>query len=200
VTAVKNASAISNQYYNFLTDFVDSARTAIATKYDTEYGESNIADDLNKLALGADEFKRLGQFLRLNQEIKTKSSELIDFVQKIESCITERVSLMKKVKQRLGEKYEADDVENFDFLEFAKSFISDPDNPEAYHNKQIELYEQYCKTCINPLRVLTSVDHYKGYLEALIMAYNGDFMKSVKFRAIKTIGNSFINNFKISSK
>jgi hypothetical protein len=36
------------------------------TEYTTEYGTSDIAVDLNKLALGADEFKRLGQLLRLN--------------------------------------------------------------------------------------------------------------------------------------
>jgi hypothetical protein len=88
-------------------------------------------------------------------------------------------------------------------MKFAKSFISNPNatnTEEAYHLQCIEMYETYCKSCINPLRVLTSVDHYKGYLESLVMAYYGDYNKSAKFRAIKHLGNDFIANYKVSSK
>jgi hypothetical protein len=88
-------------------------------------------------------------------------------------------------------------------MKFAKSFISNPNatnTEEAYHLQCIEMYETHCKSCINPLRVLTSVDHYKGYLESLVMAYYGDYNKSVKFRAIKHLGNDFISNYKVSSK
>jgi hypothetical protein len=188
--------------YDFLQDFIIQASSLNNTKYATEFGESDILVDLNKLSLGADEFKRLGQLLRLNQEIKTKSNELIDFVLKFESIIEERVKLIKSVNKRLG-KSNSDGVnslENFDFKQFAESFINDPDNPDAYHNQQIELYERYCKTCINPLRVLTTVDHYRGYLESMILAYEGDFNQSVKFRAIKHLGNEFIKTKGISKK
>jgi hypothetical protein len=63
---LRNFKAISNQLYDFLLEFVGQASSLKNTKYTTAYGESDIKDDLNKLALGADEFKRLGQFLRLN--------------------------------------------------------------------------------------------------------------------------------------
>lgn len=197
---LNNFKAISNQLYDFLLDFVNQASSLQNTKYTTAYGESDIKDDLNKLALGADEFKRLGQFLRLNQEIKTKPDELIDFVRKIETCIADRAKLIKRVSKRLGEKYDNSAVEEFDFMKFAQSFISNPNGENAYHTKYIEMYEEYCKTCINPLRVLTSVDHYKGYLESLVMAYQADYSKSVKFRAIKHLGNEFIKEHKIGSK
>lgn len=200
---LRNFKAISNQFYDFLLEFVNQASSLKDTKYTTAYGESDIKDDLNKLALGADEFKRLGQFLRLNQEIKTKPDELIDFVRKIETCAIDRAKLIKRVNKRLGIQGYDPDVFEIDFMKFAKSFISNPNatnTEEAYHLQCIEMYETYCKSCINPLRVLTSVDHYKGYLESLVMAYYGDYNKSVKFRAIKHLGNDFISTYKVSSK
>lgn len=192
--------ALSNQLHDFFTEYVGQVNTLKYTKYTTAYGESDIKDDLNKLALGADEFKRLGQFLRLNQEIKTKPDELISFVLKIENVIVDRAKLIKRVKKRLGESYDPDPkIETFDFKEFAESFISNPNDPNAYHNKLIELYEQNCKTCVNPLRILTTVPHYRGYLESMILAYEGDYLKSTKFRAIKHIGNTFIKNYKVQN-
>ena len=196
---LKGFTSLSNQLCDFLSEFVSQAETLRNTKYTSVYGESDIKDDLNKLALGADEFKRLGQFLRLNQEIKTKPDELINFVLKIENCLVDRAKLIKRVNERLGiQTTVSDDIEVIDFKRFAESFIADPDNPNAYHNQQIELYERNCKTCVNPLRILTTVPHYKGYLESMILAYEGDYFKSVKFRAIKQLGNKFIGDTKIS--
>ena len=188
--------SLTNQLCDFLSEFAEQAETLRDTKYTTVYGESNIKDDLNKLALGADEFKRLGQFLRLNQEIKTKPDELINFVLKIENCIEERIKLIKRVNKRLGVSTEIDkNLEKFDFKKFAESFIANT----SYYKEQIELYEKYCKTCINPLRILTTVPHYKGYLESMILAYEGDYLKSIKFRAIKQLGNKFIKTAKIGN-
>ena len=196
---LKGFTSLSNQLCDFLSEFVGQAETLRDTKYTSPYGESDIKDDLNKLALGADEFKRLGQFLRLNQEIKTKPDELINFVLKIENCLVDRAKLIKRVNERLGIKTEvSDEIGVIDFKRFAESFISDPDNPSAYHNQQIELYEKHCKSCVNPLRILTTVPHYKGYLESMILAYEGDYFKSVKFRAIKQLGNKFITDTKVS--
>ena len=199
---ILNFKALNNQMFNFLNEFVDQTSTLNNTEYTTEYGTSDIAVDLNKLALGADEFKRLGQLLRLNQEIKTKSGELIDFVLKIESIVEERATIIKHTNSRLGVKNEKgiNDLERFDFKEFAESFLLNPDDPAAYHNIIIQQYEDYCKTCVNPLRILTQVDHYQGYLTAMILAYEGDYYKSVKFRAIKHLGNKFIQDAKVKSK
>lgn len=198
-----NFRALAMQLNSFLVEFVGQTATLLNTDYTTDYGTSNIVEDLNKLALGADEFKRLGQFLRLNQEIKTRPDELISFVQNIENLIVDRVKIIKSVAKRSGELPEGmssqlDELKSFDFIKFANSFLTDPDNPNAYHNQQIELYEQYCKTCINPLRILTTVSHYKGYLESMIISYEGAFNNSVKFRSIKRLGNQFINIAKVS--
>ena len=198
-TVLNNYKALNNQLIDFLNEFVGQAETLKDAQYQTDYGQSNLVYDLSMLALGADEFKRLGQFLRLNQEIKTKSDEFITFVQKIESSITERYGLISRVNQRFGNKMDRLKLAPFDFKLFAESFLQDPDNPEAYHNRQIEIYEQYCKTCINPLRVLTQVPHYRGYLESMILAYQGDYRKSSKFRAIKHLGNKFISDNKVKS-
>lgn len=196
-----NFRAMNNQLNDYLNEFVGQAATLRDTKYVTEYGESDIAEDLNKLALGANEFTFLGKFLRLNQEIKTKSDELIAFVQRIETVITERAKIIANTNKRLGIKNPKGlkSLKNFDFKLFAESFLLDYDNPDAYFRQQIELYERYCKTCINPLRVLTTVDHYRGYLESMIYAYEGDYIKSTKFRAIKHLGNKFIETAKVTS-
>ena len=198
---VLNFKALNNQMHNFLMEFVEQTSTLNNTDYTTEYGISNIAEDLNKLVLGADEFKRLGQLLRLNQEIKTKSGDLISFVNKIEQCLKDRTTIIKNTNKRLGIKSKdgINSVKNFDFKLFAESFLLNPGDPNAYHNQQIQTYEEFCKTCVNPLRILTSVDHYQGYLTAMILAYEGDYTKSVKFRAIKHLGNNFIRDYKVQS-
>jgi hypothetical protein len=46
--------------FTFYSEFVNQASMLKNTKYKTDYGESDIIKDLHKLALGADEFKRLG--------------------------------------------------------------------------------------------------------------------------------------------
>lgn len=196
-----NFLAMNNQLNDYLNEFVGQVSTLRNTKYVTEYGESDIAEDLNKLALGANEFTFLGKFLRLNQEIKTKSDELIAFVQRIETVITERAKIIINTNKRLGIKNPKGlkNLKNFDFKLFAESFLLDYDNPDAYFRTQIELYERYCKTCINPLRILTTVDHYRGYLESMIYAYEGDYIKSTKFRAIKHLGNKFIETAKVTN-
>lgn len=198
---VLNFKALNNQMHNFLMEFVEQTSTLNNTDYTTEYGISNIAEDLNKLVLGADEFKRLGQLLRLNQEIKTKSGDLISFVNKIEQCLKDRTTIIKNTNKRLGIKSKdgINSVKNFDFKLFAESFLLNPEDTNAYHNQQIQTYEEFCKTCVNPLRILTSVDHYQGYLTAMIVAYEGDYYKSVKFRAIKNLGNNFIRDYKVQS-
>lgn len=189
-----------NQLLNYLNDFVYKASTLHSsnTDYSTVYGDSNIFEDLNKLLLGADEFKRLGQFLRLNQEIKTKSDELIDFILRFETLINERVKLLKSVYRRLGYDTEGLDQEDLDFIDFAKSFMID-ESENSYYKQMVEQYEN-CKTCINPLRVLTEVDHYKGYFESLIVAYFADNSKSIKFRSIKNLANKFMSEYNIKSK
>lgn len=201
----KNFKALGNQMLDFLNEFAEQTATLHNNDYVSEYGSSNITEDLNKLAVGADEFKRLGQLLRLNQEIKTKPDELITFVQRLETILTDRVKLIKDTAKRIG--YEklgiADpeslkDIQTFDFKLFAESFIDGDQSSNSYHQAQIDNYERACKSCINPLRVLTEVDHYKGYFTSMILAYEGDYTKSVKFRAIKHLGNAFVTLAKVS--
>ena len=196
--------ALGNQLFDFLNEFVGQTATLHNNDYETEYGISNITVDLNKLALGADEFKRLGQFLRLNQEIKTKPDELIGFAQKMETLLTDRVKVIKNTISRIGSEHlgiaDVDilkGITTFDFKEFAESFIND-ESSDSFYKQQIEIYEQACKSCINPLRILTSVDHYKGYFTSMILAYEGDYTKSIKFRAIKHLGNQFMTYANIS--
>lgn len=187
----KNYKSLCNQLIDYLEDFVEQA------KYVHHPKNPQIVEDLNKLVLGADEFKRLGQFLRLNQEIKTKSGELIDFVQKFENLISERITLINNVNKRIDPNYKPiEPNKNLNFSQFAQSFIKN----ENYHKEIIDIYEKYCKTCVNPLRVLTEVSHYKGYFTSMIIAYEGDCFKSSKFRAIKNIGTKFIIDNKVKSK
>lgn len=80
----------------------DVALSRVDTLQDNYYGKSDIFLDLDKLAMGADEMKKIGAILRVNQEIKTRPLELIQQVANIEDCISNRISVIKAFNKRHG--------------------------------------------------------------------------------------------------
>jgi hypothetical protein len=60
-----------------------------------------------------------------------------------------------------------------------KRFVTEP----SYAKERIALYD-IVKTSFNPLEVLTTVPHYKGYTETLYLGYEANKSKSAKFRYI----------------
>jgi hypothetical protein len=67
-----------NQAIDFVKQYTDDAFLLLEGTFKTNiYGGSNLYDDLEVLATGAEEMKQLGKILRLNQEIKTNASDLL---------------------------------------------------------------------------------------------------------------------------
>ena len=140
--------------------------------------------------------KQLGKILRLNQEIKTNAADLLGQVANIEEAIIRRA---KQYKSQLGRKginkknFKGDpEVKRIIFsrkldkpfseggykIDIEK-FMTNP----TYADQVIRVYD-LIKQSYNPLRVLKTVPHYKGYSESLYSAYKGLKNKSVKFRIV----------------
>jgi len=101
----------------------DVALSKVGTLQDNYYGKSDIFLDLDRLAMGADEMKKIGQILRVNQEIKTRPLELIQQVSRIENCISDRIATIKTFNTRHGEANQI------------KAVYVDPKNPDTKTNK-----------------------------------------------------------------
>lgn len=174
------------------------------------YKGSFLIDDLEILATGAEEMKQIGKILRLNQEIKTNTSDLIAQVNNIEEAIIRRA---KKLKDQLARKginvfnYKGDpEIKKIIFnknlekpiseggyrIDLEK-FMTDP----VYSEQVIDLYDTI-KQSYNPLKIIQTVPHYKGYTESLLISYKGLKEKSVKFKLINTRVQSFINEYSIN--
>lgn len=186
-----------NQAIDFVNQYTDDAFLLMEGTFKTNiYGGSNLYDDLEVLATGAEEMKQLGKILRLNQEIKTNAADLLGQVANIEEAIIRRA---RQYKSQLGRKginkknFKGDpEVKRIIFsnkldkpfseggykIDIEK-FMTNP----TYADQVIRIYD-LIKQSYNPLRVLKTVPHYKGYSESLYSAYKGLKNKSVKFRII----------------
>lgn len=186
-----------NQAIDFVNQYTDDAFLLMEGTFKTNiYGGSNLYDDLEVLATGAEEMKQLGKILRLNQEIKTNAADLLGQVANIEEAIIRRA---KQYKSQLGRKginkknFKGDpEVKRIIFsrkldkpfseggykIDIEK-FMTNP----TYADQVIRVYD-LIKQSYNPLRVLKTVPHYKGYSESLYSAYKGLKNKSVKFRIV----------------
>ena len=153
--------------------------------YSTIYGGGNILTDMETLAEGAEEMKEIGKILRLNQEIKTNSSDLIAQMDNIRECLQRRQKVIDRYS-KTKTKMPPIDLEQF---------LTD----EKYAQQMIDSYDSIKKS-YNPLRIIHDVPHYRGYVESFLLAYKGVQEKSVKFRAIEEISKSFIDLNKVSNK
>lgn len=183
-----------NGLIDFLIQYVEDVRLAKGSYYNTVYGSQSVLEDFETLALGAQEMKQSGKLFRLNQEVKTNPRDLVQQVGNIENALIKRISQLKRYKLRHGKfpvrKFENEkDQQLYNSMVAAEGsnykklykidferFIIDP----TYRDDQIHLYD-LIKASYNPLKVFREVDHYKGYLETLYIAYQGWKNKSIKF-------------------
>lgn len=190
-----------NQLIEFVTQFIDNA-SLLHNDVNKQglYGLRNIYQDLEVLATGAEEMKQIGKILRLNQEIKTNPSDLIGQVDNIEEAILRRIGQLKKQYKRLGiTKNQADPdiwemitTKNTDKYKVnLERFMTD----EAYATEMIGYYD-LIKQSYNPLRILKTVPHYRGYAESLLCAFKGA-LDSVKFRTTVDSAKEFIKKYNV---
>ena len=191
-------STLYNQALDFMEQYIADVKLELDSgSYDTVYGKSIIATDLETLALGADEYKEIGKILRLNQEVKTNALDLQNQVANIEEVITRRLRQLARVENR-GSYYShgatKDELKNPDKYKIdLEKFLYD----EVYQQEKIAQYDRI-KQSYNVLRVLTTDPQYKGYMETLYMAHQGLLNKQLKYRF--TIGKiaDFIQKNKVT--
>ena len=192
-------STLYNQALDFMEQYIADVQLELDSgSYDTVYGKSIIATDLETLALGADEYKEIGKILRLNQEVKTNALDLQNQVANIEEVITRRLRQLARVENR-GSYYShgatKDELKNPDKYKIdLEKFLYD----EVYQQEKIAQYDRI-KQSYNVLRVLTTDPQYKGYMETLYMAHQGLLNKQLKYRF--TVGKiaDFIQKNKVTS-
>ncbi len=191
-------SILYNQALDFMEQCIADVQLELNSgNYDTVYGKSVIATDLETLALGADEYKEIGKILRLNQEVKTNALDLQNQVANIEEVITRRLRQLARVENR-GSYYShgatKDELKNPDKYKIdLEKFLYD----EVYQQEKIAQYDRI-KQSYNVLRVLTTDPQYKGYMETLYMAHQGLLNKQLKYRF--TVGKiaDFIQKNKVT--
>lgn len=191
-------STLYNQVLDFMEQYIADVKLELNSgNYDTVYGKSVIATDLETLALGADEYKEIGKILRLNQEVKTNALDLQNQVANIEEVITRRLRQLARVENR-GSYYShsatKDELKNPDKYKIdLEKFLYD----EVYQQEKIAQYDRI-KQSYNVLRVLTIDPQYKGYMETLYMAHQGLLNKQLKYRF--TVGKiaDFIQKNKVT--
>lgn len=191
-------STLYNQALDFMEQYIADIKLELDSgSYDTVYGKSIIATDLETLALGADEYKEIGKILRLNQEVKTNALDLQNQVANIEEVITRRLRQLARVENR-GSYYShgatKDELKNPDKYKIdLEKFLYD----EVYQQEKIAQYDRI-KQSYNVLRVLTTDPQYKGYMETLYMAHQGLLNKQLKYRF--TVGKiaDFIQKNKVT--
>lgn len=190
--------ALYNQAIDKLEQYIEDVRLYnTAGTYTTVYGESKITDDLEILAYGAAEYKRLGQILKLNQSINTNPIDLYTQVSRIENLITDRLKQVKskngkQCAERLGINttgFSSPDTYKIDL----ERFLTDIE----YQRDMINLYDQIKQT-FNPLKIIATNPNYKGYVESLLVAHKGAQRKQLKYRFLTDVVSDYIDKNKIA--
>lgn len=191
-------STLYNQALDFMEQYIADVKLELDSgSYDTVYGKSVIATDLETLALGADEYKEIGKILKLNKEVSTNALDLQNQVANIEEVITRRLRQLARVKNRGGSDTHGateDELKNPDKYKIdLEKFLYD----EVYQQEKIAQYDRI-KQSYNVLRVLTTDPQYRGYMETLYMTHQGLLNKQLKYRF--TVGKiaDFIQKNKVT--
>lgn len=185
-----------NKIIDFIEGYIDDVNlTKQNVTYSTVYGESNLVDDIENLAMGAEELKLIGGNLSVNQGIKTAPDELISQVKKLEQFAVKRLHVLKACGKRHPEdkalasfQFEKDSNYKIDF----PRFMTD----DAYQREKIDQYDSI-KVSYNLLRLIRDVKHYHGYFESLLIAYQGLNKKSLKWKALTKDAEAFIETYKV---
>lgn len=198
-----------NQAVEFAKQYLDDAFLVKGGTFEEGVFKGSMLEfDLEVLATGAEEMKQIGKILRLNQEVKTNSQDLLNQVANIEESIIRRARKFKDQLQRKNinksnffNHYPGrEDIKDIIFAKDLNQYKIDLEKfltDSGYAEKQIKLYDTI-KQSYNPLRILKTVPHYRGYAETLLMAYKGAQKRMIKFNLITTRGKEFINEFNVN--
>lgn len=152
-----NESIYGKQLYNQLIDTVQEYAINAA-----KVMQMKNLDYFKWLAKGAEEYKKLGQILGINQGIKTDVPGYIQQLRNIKDLIYNET----------GEIEDKIDLEKFVF-------------DSAYRENCIKRYDQF-KTAFNILDVISQVPHFFNYIRTLAISEK-EAKESFKFRSTETL-------------
>lgn len=152
ITPSKYAMRMYNQLIDSIEEYVINLSNV----------DEEVLGDLQTLAEGAKEMRRLGSILSLNQGIKTDPEGLLRQVNLIERAIYDIT----------GDKNDIIDINKFVF-------------DEDYRQKAIDAYEKV-KHSFNILEAVSTVPHFMGYVQTLAIALK-EVSESFKFRSSRNM-------------
>lgn len=142
-----------------------------------------------ELAKGADEMRRLGSILSLNQGLKTNTINLIRQVALIEDSVYNAY-----LQNKNDPRYQTKSQKHENLLVDISKFVFD----EQYRNEVIKKYDNY-KHTFNILDVIAHNSHTMEYIKTLAITHN-ELMKTYKYRTIYDILKNRTINKKNSVK
>lgn len=163
----KEAVEIYNQAIDFIEDYIQQGHVIGRNE--------EVYEDIRTLSDGAEEMRRMGSILSLNQGIKTNSEGLLNQVNLIERAIYDITG------------------DQEDLINLSK-FVFD----EQYRKECIDKYEEY-KHTFNILDVVSTIPHFMGYLQTLAVAAT-EVENSFKFRSIKQLSLGLKEQLNIGSE
>lgn len=160
----------------------------------------NVYDSIKKLANGAQEMRIQGSIFSLNQGLSTKAPELVNRVNTIQNCISDRQTAKYNERVRKAKlqafitnsdykKPDAPTPIKFDLVQFCFD--------DVYREEQVKQYDAH-KHTINILDSISTVPHFFGYLRSLATAYKSCFEASAKMKVTAIRGLEAIEEENIS--
>lgn len=154
---VQLASGYTKEVYNQLIDFIQT----YLIQSDTMFNDANKTFyNLKVIAKGAEEIKKRGQILGVNQGIKTQSDKYFKQIRNIENIIIDAGGKLK-----VG------------LFKFAFD--------EDYRNTCVKELDKYTIS-LNTLDIISSVPHYLGYIQLLAISHQGA-KESFKYRSVNKL-------------
>lgn len=154
---VKGKAMPYNKYV--INQYRDALKQAFIHQFQARLHMDQMSD-FTTLYEGAEELKVLGQLLGANQGIKNSMEDYLKYINALENCTKNHA----KVVGKRGSKFTAED------------FLNDPQT-------QIEEYFKVM-TSFNPLHIINTVPHYKGYLTTVVKKHQIMKEESYKYRGV----------------
>lgn len=137
---------------------------------------------LQKLYKGAEEFRKLGQILHLNQGINTSIDEFQNYIETFESLVPSQLKYEDYLKFT-GKDDSEENKRIFESIPHKLTIDSFIDYPDIW----IKMCEQK-KVTFNILDIVNSTPHFKQYLTAVRLLDSQLKSISVKYRITKDLG------------
>ena len=177
LTKVKNIDTLEHIRSKYRTDVQINQLLDMCEKYVQSaniISKDSHFEDLKTLFKGAEEYRKLGQILHVNQGLYTSIPDSLNYLNNFQNLI---YTESKKKEDKI------------DILRFCLD--------EQYRESAIDMYEAKAKHTINILQIVSKVPHFLEYLRVVATADAMMESISAKYRATKNFSEDLIDKNKI---